>query len=131
MSQSFDTSRSLTALEQDNTIIAVIEMSKAKWLVAALIPGLKRQPLKKIDAVAPALLKLMQRGRDEAGRAGHTVQRIAVAYEAAGDGFWLARWLRAHLPAEPAPGGGQAGDHPNGGGNAAAGQHPRRALPLP
>ncbi|MER9275039.1 hypothetical protein [Mesorhizobium sp. M0643] len=53
MSQSFDTSRSLTALEQDNTIIAVIEMSKAKWLVAALIPGLKRQPLKKIDAVAP------------------------------------------------------------------------------
>ncbi|MER9946265.1 hypothetical protein NKJ70_30985 [Mesorhizobium sp. M0092] len=41
MSQSFDTSRSLTALKQDNTIIAVIEMSKAKWLVAALIPGLK------------------------------------------------------------------------------------------
>ncbi|MER9664609.1 hypothetical protein NKJ32_33685, partial [Mesorhizobium sp. M0159] len=35
-------------------------------------------------------------GADEAGRAGHTVQRIAVAYEAAGDGFWLARWLRAH-----------------------------------
>lgn len=71
-------------------------MSKAKWLVAALIPGLKRQPLKKIDAIAPALLKLLQRWRDEAGRAGHTVQRIAVAYEAAGDGFWLARWLRAH-----------------------------------
>ncbi|WP_287236631.1 transposase [Mesorhizobium sp.] len=96
MSQSFDTSRSLTALEQDNTIIAVIEMSKAKWLVAALVPGLKRQPLKKIDADAPALLKLLQRWRDEAGRAGHTIKRIAVAYEAAGDGFWLARWLRAH-----------------------------------
>ncbi len=29
MSQSFDASRSLTALEQDSTIIAV---SKAKWL---------------------------------------------------------------------------------------------------
>lgn len=39
MSQSFDSSRSRTALEQDNTIIAVIEMSKAKWLVAALVPG--------------------------------------------------------------------------------------------
>ncbi|BCG97388.1 hypothetical protein MesoLj131a_62520 [Mesorhizobium sp. 131-2-1] len=49
MSQSFDASRSLTALEQDNTVIAVIEMSKAKWLIAALIPGLKRQPLKKIE----------------------------------------------------------------------------------
>jgi transposase len=96
MSQSFDASRSLTALEQDNTIVAVIEMSKAKWLIAALVPGLKRQPLKKIDADAPALLKLLQRWRDEAGRAGHTIKRIAVAYEAAGDGFWLARWLRAH-----------------------------------
>jgi hypothetical protein len=33
MSQSFDASRSLTALEQDNTIVAVIEMSQAKWLL--------------------------------------------------------------------------------------------------
>ena len=95
MSQSFDASRSLPALEQDNTIVAVIEMSKAKWLIAALVPGLKRQPLKKIDADAPALLKLLQRWRDEAGRAGHPIKRIAVAYEAAGDGFWLARWLKA------------------------------------
>ena len=30
----FDASRSLTALEQDSTIIAVIEMSQSKWLVA-------------------------------------------------------------------------------------------------
>ncbi|SIT54660.1 hypothetical protein BQ8794_180004 [Mesorhizobium prunaredense] len=42
MSQSFEASRSLTALEQNNTIVAVTEMSKAKWLV----PGFKRQPLK-------------------------------------------------------------------------------------
>ncbi|RWP38646.1 IS110 family transposase [Mesorhizobium sp.] len=95
MSQSFDTSRSLTALEQDNTIVAVIELSKAKWLVASLVPGFKRQPLKKIDADAPSLLKLLQRWRDEAGRTGRQIKRIAVAYEAAGDGFWLARWLRA------------------------------------
>ncbi len=95
MSQSFDASRSLTALEQDSTIVAVIEMSKAKWLVAGLVPGLERQPLKKIDADAELLLQLLQRWRDEAGRAGHTIKRIAVAYEAAGDGFWLARWLRA------------------------------------
>ena len=47
---SFDASRSLTALEQDSTVIAVIEMSKSKWLVAALVPGLERQPLKKLDA---------------------------------------------------------------------------------
>ncbi len=48
----FDASRSLTALEQDSTIVAVIEMSKAKWLIAGLVPGLERQPLKKIDADA-------------------------------------------------------------------------------
>jgi len=96
MSQSFDASRSLTALEQDNTIIVVIEMSQAKWLVAALVPGIERQPLKKIDADAEALLKLLQRWRDEAGQAGHAIKRIAVACEAGRDGFWLARWLRAH-----------------------------------
>ncbi|CDX14586.1 hypothetical protein MPLB_1460028 [Mesorhizobium sp. ORS 3324] len=83
MSQSFEASRSLTALEQDNTIVAVIEMSKAKWLIAALVPRFKRQPLKKIDAGAPSLLKLLQDWRNEAGQAGHTIMRIAVTYEAA------------------------------------------------
>jgi transposase len=28
-------------------------------------------------------------------RSGHKVSRIAVAFEAGRDGFWLARWLRA------------------------------------
>jgi hypothetical protein len=42
----FDASRSLTALEQDSTIIAVIEMSQTKWLVAALIPGIERHHLR-------------------------------------------------------------------------------------
>jgi hypothetical protein len=57
----FDASRSLTALEQDSTIIAVIEMSQTKWLVAALIPGVERQPLKKVDAHEETLLKLLHR----------------------------------------------------------------------
>ncbi|GLR46246.1 hypothetical protein GCM10007880_67640 [Mesorhizobium amorphae] len=82
-------------LLKDNTVIAIIEMSKAKWFVAALVPGLKPQPLKKIDADAPSLLKLLQRWRDEAGQARHTIQRIAVTYEAASNGFWMARWLWA------------------------------------
>jgi transposase len=43
MSQSFDASRSLTAMEQDNTLIAVIEMSQAKWLISAIVPGVERQ----------------------------------------------------------------------------------------
>ncbi len=60
MSQPFDASRSLTAFE----------MSQSKWLVAAVIPGVERQPLKKLDAEADALLKLLQRWRDEARKAG-------------------------------------------------------------
>jgi transposase len=94
MSQSFDANRSLTALEQDSTIIAVIEMSQSSWLAAALVPGVKRQPLKKLDVDKDVLLKLLHRWRDEAGRAGHPIKRIVVAYEAGRDGFWLARWLQ-------------------------------------
>jgi len=91
----FDASRSLTALEQDNTIIAVIEMSQSKWLVAGLVAGVKRQPLKKLDAQEQGLLKLLHRWSDEADQAGREIKRIVVAYEAGRDGFWLARWLRA------------------------------------
>jgi transposase len=96
MSQSFDASRSLTAFEQDSTLVAVIEMSQSNWLVAAAIPGVERRPLKKLDADANALLKLLQRWRDEAHRMGRTIKRIVCAYEAGRDGFWLARWLQAH-----------------------------------
>jgi transposase len=95
MSQSFDASRSLTALDQDSTLIAVIEMSQTKWLVAAIVPGIERHPLKKIDVEAETLLKLLHRWCGEAGRAGREIKRIVVAYEAGRDGFWLVRWLRA------------------------------------
>ena len=81
-------------LEQDSTLIAVIDMSQSTWLVVAVVPGFKRQPLKKLDADAEALLKLLHRWRKEAGTAGRQIKRIAVAYEAGRDGFWLARWLR-------------------------------------
>src|ERR687897_688558 len=94
MSEPFESSRSLTALEQDSTVIAVIEMSQSSWLVAAVIPGVERQPLKKLDADEEALLKLLHRWRNEANRAGREIKRIVVAYEAGRDGFWLARWLR-------------------------------------
>ena len=96
MSQLFDASKSLTSLEQDSTIIAVIEMSQAKWLVAAVVPGVERQPLKRLDADETALLKLLHRWRNEASQAGRQIKRIVVAYEAGRDGFWLARWLRVH-----------------------------------
>ena len=49
MPQRNDLSRSLAALDQNSTIIAVIEMSQSSWLVAGLIPGVERHPLKKLE----------------------------------------------------------------------------------
>jgi transposase len=99
MRQPNDLSRSLVALKQDATVIAVIEMSQSSWLVAGIVPGIERQPLKKLAVDEEGLLQLLQllhRWRKEAMRAGRAIKRIAVAYEAGRDGFWLARWLRAH-----------------------------------
>ena len=90
-----DLSRSLVTLQQDSTLIAVIELSQSSWLVAGIVPGSARHPLKKLEPDQEALLRLLQRWREEASKAGRTVTRIAVAFEAGRDGFWLARWLRA------------------------------------
>jgi transposase len=96
MPQPNDLSRSRASFEQDATIVAVIEMSQSSWLIAGTVPGIERQPLKKIVPDAVALLRLLQRWRDEATRGGRRVARIAVAFEAGRDGFWLARWLMRH-----------------------------------
>jgi transposase len=89
-----DLSRSLMPLEPGGTLIAVIEMSQSSWLVAGIVPGVERRPLKKLAIDESALLKLLHRWREEAEKAGHRIKRIAVAFEAGRDGFWLARWLR-------------------------------------
>jgi transposase len=83
-----------TAFVQDNTLVAVIEMSLSSWLVAGMIPGVSREPVKKIAPDAEDLLQLLYRWRDGAITAGKEIIRIAVAYETGRDSFWLARWLR-------------------------------------
>src|SRR5215469_9617756 len=67
MPQPNDLGRSLVALDQDSTLVAV-RSSYCRWL---------------------------RRWKKEAETAGRTIKRTAVAYEAGRDGFWLARWLRA------------------------------------
>ena len=81
--------------DQATTLVVVIEMSQSSWLIAGIIPGVERQPLKKIAPDADELLKVVHRWRSEATARGVAIQRIAVAYEAGRDGFWLARWLLA------------------------------------
>src|SRR4051812_35525940 len=88
-------SRSHTVLKQDSTLIAVLEMSQSAWLVAGLVPGIERHPLKKIEPDEAALLRLLRRWQEEATKAGHPITRITLAFEAGRDGFWL-RGERGH-----------------------------------
>jgi transposase len=37
------------ALDMDTTLIAVVELSLSSWLVAGIVPGVERQPLKKLE----------------------------------------------------------------------------------
>jgi transposase len=90
-----DLSRSLAPFEPNQTLVAVIEISQKNWLVAGVVPGIERQPLKKLAVDENALVKLLHRWREEAEKAGHKISRIAVAFEIGRDGFWLARWLKA------------------------------------
>src|SRR5258708_10648086 len=90
-----DLSRSLTAFDQDSTLIAVIELSLKSWLVAGIVPGVSRAPLKKLEADEDSVLRLLHRWRDEAIAAGRQITRIVVAFEAGPDGFLLAPWPRA------------------------------------
>ena len=57
--QTNDFSRSFTAPEQNSSLIAVIEMGLSNWLVAGVVPGVERQPLKKLEPDEDTLLKLM------------------------------------------------------------------------
>src|SRR5580700_6664791 len=74
---------------------AHVELSQSSWLVGGVVPGIERQPRKKLEPSPERLLAVLHRWRDEAVRAGRTITRIALAFEAGRDGFWLARWLAA------------------------------------
>ena len=55
-----DLSRCLDPLDMDATLIAVIEMSQSSWLVAGIVPGIERQPLKKHTPEEDLLLELLR-----------------------------------------------------------------------
>lgn len=79
MAKPNDLSKSLVTLDQASTLIAVIEMSESSWLVGAMVPGLGREPRKKLAADEAALLGLLGRWREEAQKAGARITRMVVA----------------------------------------------------
>ena len=90
MPQPNDLSRSFVALDQNSTIIAVVELSQSSWLVGGVLPGIERQPCKKLEPSAERLLGLLHRWRDEAVRAGsNTHCRHRLGYGEIGAHQWI------------------------------------------
>jgi transposase len=53
-------------------------MSLSNWLVAGIVPGVGRQPLKKLAVYESALLKLLHRWREEVRVLGPTEHKVAA-----------------------------------------------------
>src|SRR3954470_3370815 len=82
-----------TALDQDDTLVVVLELSARSWLVGARVPGLGRLSRHALPPSIETLLDWLGAAKARAGTAGKTVSRVVLAYEAGRDGFWLARYL--------------------------------------
>jgi len=91
-----DLNQSYAAFDQVSTLVCVIELSQNSWLLAGAVPGVERQPRKKLSTRPHELLGQIRRWRAEAEKARQQITRIVAAFEAGRDGFWLARWLRNH-----------------------------------
>jgi transposase len=77
------------------TLVLVVEVSKAAWVIAAHVPGLQGVKVKqRLEPRADALLDAIARLRQRAADKGGVVERTIAAYEAGYSGFWLARVLR-------------------------------------
>jgi hypothetical protein len=63
MPQPNDLSRSVVALDHNSTIVAVIELSQSSWMVGGVLPGIERQPRKKLEPSPERLLAVLHRWR--------------------------------------------------------------------
>ena len=85
-----------TAFDHDSTLVLALELSGKGWEVGAVLPGVSRRPRRSLPARdMAALLQQIERWKAEVLRAGRTVRRTVLAYEAGRDGFWIARYLLA------------------------------------
>ena len=82
MAKPYDLGKPLVTFDRDVTLTAVIELSGASWLVAAVLPGIERRPLQKLPADGNRLLQQLERWREETQKVGKAIQRVVVAFEA-------------------------------------------------
>src|SRR3954465_13784137 len=82
-------------LDFGRTLILAVEISNRSWVVAAQVPGLQHKGVKQqLAPRADALMAAVEGYKRRAAAAGLAVDRVIVAYESGGSGFWLARWLQ-------------------------------------
>src|SRR5271163_4644852 len=94
MTEFFDAHRPATAFDHDSTLVVAMELSGKSWQLGAVIPGVARRPKTGVKARdMNEVMRVVDRWKAEAVRAGKTIARIVVAYEAGRDGFWIAREL--------------------------------------
>ena len=83
-----------SAADFEHTLILALEVSEKSWVVAAHVPGLAgSKPRRTLLPSAEALLATIDHYRTRAAKAGQSVDRVVLVYEAGYSGFWLARWL--------------------------------------
>src|SRR3954466_14779619 len=84
-----------TGLDYERTLILAVEVSGRSWIVAGQVPGLQHKGVKQqLVPRADALMAASESYKRRAAAAGLAVDRVIVAYESGGSGFWLARWLQ-------------------------------------
>src|SRR5271154_7616648 len=94
MTEFFDAHRPATAFDHDSTLVVAMELSGKSWQLGAVVPGVSRRPKRGLKVGdMDELLRVLERWKAEAAKAGRTVARVVVAYEAGRDGFWIAREL--------------------------------------
>ncbi len=94
MTEFFDAHRPATAFDHDSTLVVAMELSGKSWQLGAVIPGVSRRPKTGVKARdMNEVMRVVDRWKAEAVRAGKPIARIVVAYEAGRDGFWIAREL--------------------------------------
>lgn len=79
---------------QDGTVYVAFELSKAKWQLGIVVPGVAKMSRHIVpggDTAAVAALLARARRKAAARCAGPV--RLVSCYEAGYDGFWLHRWL--------------------------------------
>jgi transposase len=81
------------ALDYDSTIIAALELSEKKWVLAVELPGVQRHSRHVLGACGDGLVSFVERLKARCAAAGRKIARVILTHEAGRDGFWLARFL--------------------------------------